>query len=67
MKTKKVLSTAVASALVAAQMVMPVMAAGGVSVDVPVTTKTAVIRVELPTTTAISIDQFMMDTSGTQI
>lgn len=35
--------------------------------DVPVTTKTAVIRVELPTTTAISIDQFMMDTSGTQI
>ena len=45
MKTKKVLSTAVASALVAAQMVMPVMAAGGVSVDVPVTTKTAVISV----------------------
>lgn len=67
MKRKKLLSTAVAGTLVAAQMVMPVMAADGGEVDVNVTTKTAVIRVEVPTTLAIAVDQFMMSGDNTQI
>lgn len=67
MNKKKVLSTAVASALVAAQMAMPVMAADGDTLDVDVTTKTAVIRVAVPTTMAIAVDQFMMNDAGTQI
>lgn len=67
MKGKKLLSTAVAGALVAAQMVMPVMAADTGSVQVPVTTKTAVIRVKVPTKLVIAVDQFEMETPGTQI
>lgn len=67
MKRKKLLSTVVAGALVATQMVMPVMAADGGEMDVEVTTKTAVIRVEVPTTMAIAVDQFMMTGDNTQI
>ena len=66
-RSKKVLSAAVAGTLVAAQMAMPVMAADGGQLDVGVTTKTAVIRVEVPTTLSIAVDQFMMEDSGTQI
>ncbi len=67
MKAKRFLSTAVAGAFVAAQMAMPVMAADGGEVDVDVTTKTAVIRVEVPTSMAVAVDQFMMANPGTQI
>ncbi len=67
MKNKKLLSTVVASALVAAQMAVPVMAANGGTVDVDVTTKDAVIRVEVPTSMEIAVDQFELGLAGSQI
>lgn len=67
MNRKKLVSTAVASALVAAQMVMPVMAADGGEVDVDVTTKTAVIRVQVPTALAVAVNQFEKGDTGSQI
>ena len=67
MKRKKLLSSAVAGMLVAAQMAMPVMAADGGSIDVDVTTKTGILRVEVPTTLAIAVDQFETTDAGTQI
>ena len=57
MKVKRILSTVVASALVAAQMAMPVMAADGGEVDVDVTTKTDLIRVQVPTTLELAVTQ----------
>lgn len=67
MKRRKLLSTAVAGTLVAAQLVMPVMAADGGEVDVDVTTKTAVIRVVVPTTLEVAVNQFEKDDAGSQI
>ena len=66
MRNKKVLSTVVASTLVATTMAMPVMAAGG-KVDVNVSTKDAVIRVEVPTKLEIAVDQFESVNAGSQI
>ncbi|MCI8938501.1 MAG: hypothetical protein HFH12_00700 [Dorea sp.] len=67
MRNKKLFATAVATAL-AATMAMPVMAApDGGSIDVPVTTKTAVIRVQVPTKMDISVNQFEMGDEGSQI
>lgn len=63
MKGKKLLSMVTAGTL-AATMAMPVMADGG-EVTVNVTTKTAVLRVEVPTTMAIAVDQFMLANGGT--
>ena len=57
MRNKKILSTVVASALAATTMAVPVMAADGGNIDVPVTTKTAVIRVQVPTKMDISVNQ----------
>lgn len=67
MRNKRFLSTVVATALVATTMAMPVMAADGGSVDVDVTTKNAVIRVEVPTALEIAVDQFEIAETGTQI
>lgn len=67
MKRKKVLSMAVVSALIAAQMAMPVMAADGGSLDVEVTTQSGVLRVEVPTTMSIAVDQFEIGNEGAQI
>lgn len=67
MRNKKLLSTVVASALVATTMAMPVMAADGGSVDVEVTTKTGVLRVKVPTTLAVAVDQFEIGNTGAQI
>nr|WP_300821996.1 hypothetical protein [uncultured Schaedlerella sp.] len=67
MRSKRFLSTVVATALVATTMAMPVMAADGGSVDVDVTTKNAVIRVEVPTSLEIAVDQFEIAETGTQI
>lgn len=66
MKGKKLLSMLTAGAL-AATMAMPVMAADGGSVDVDVTTKTGVLRVVVPTSLAIAVDQFETSDVGTQI
>lgn len=67
MKRKKLLSTAVAGMLVAAQMVMPVMAADGGGFNVDLTTKTGVLRVEVPTSMAVAVDQFEIGQTGAQI
>lgn len=66
MKRKKLLSMLTAGAL-AVTMVMPVMAADGGEVDVDVTTKTGILRVEVPTTLAVAVDQFETTNAGTQI
>ncbi len=66
MKGKKLLSMLTAGAL-AVSMVMPAMAADGGTVDVDVTTKTGILRVEVPTTLAIAVDQFETTDAGTQI
>ncbi len=67
MRNKKILSTVVASALAATTMAVPVMAADGGNIDVPVTTKTAVIRVQVPTKMDISVNQFEMGDGGSPI
>lgn len=67
MKNKRFLATVVATTLAATTMVMPVMAADGGSMDVNVTTKNAVIRVEVPTKMEISVNQFEMGDGGSQI
>lgn len=66
MKGKKLVSILTAGALVAT-MAMPVMAADGGTVDVDVTTKTGILRVEVPTTLAIAVDQFETSDTGSQI
>lgn len=66
MKRKKLLSTILTGALMATQMAMPVMAADG-QVDVDLTTKTGVVRVEVPTTMAIAVDQFEIGQVGAQL
>lgn len=73
MRNKKLLSTVVATALIASTMVMPVMAEDGTpatpsgSFDIDVTTKTGVIRVEVPTNMTMAVDQFEITHPGTQI
>lgn len=66
MKGKKLLSMFTAGAL-AVTMAMPAMAADGGEVDVDVTTKTGILRVEVPTTLAVAVDQFETTDVGTQI
>ncbi len=67
MRNKKLVSTVVASALVATTMAMPVMAADGGKVEVDVTTKDAIIRVAVPTALAVAVDQFEKVDAGSQI
>lgn len=68
MKRKKLLATAVASTLVAAQMVMPAAAAtGGGSVDVDVTNTDTVLRVEVPTSLQVAVDEYEIAKDGSQI
>lgn len=66
MNKKKLVSMLTAGAL-ATTMVMPAMAADGGSFDVDVTTKTGILRVEVPTTLAIAVDQFETSDAGSQI
>lgn len=67
MKGKKLLSMLTVGAL-AVTTVMPVMAADdGGEFEVGVTTKTGVVRVEVPTSMAIAVDQFEITHTGTQI
>lgn len=67
MRNKKLLSTVVASALVATTMAMPVMAADQGNVNVEFTTKNPVIRVQAPTSILAAVDPLEMNTAGTQI
>lgn len=66
MKGKKLVSVLTAGALAAA-MAMPAFAADGGEVDVDVTTKTGILRVEVPTTLLVAVDQFETTDVGTQI
>lgn len=67
MKSKKLLSTFMVSALVATTMAVPVMADDGGEVDVDVSTKTAVIRVVVPTSLQVAVNQFEKEDTGSQI
>lgn len=67
MRNKKMLSAMMAGALAVTTMAVPVMATNTGSVDVDLTTKNGVLRVEVPTTLAIAIDQFEISQTGAQI
>ena len=67
MRNKKLLSTIVATALVTTTMALPVVAADGGEVDVDVTTRTAVIRVQVPTSLEIAVNQFEKGDKGSQV
>lgn len=71
MRNKKLLSTVVAATMVASTMVMPVMAVDPTTesghVDVNLETKTAVIRVVVPTSMAAAVNQFEVNDAGSQI
>lgn len=68
MRHKKLLSTVMASALAVTTMAMPVMAAEQTgSVDVDISTKNGILRVEVPTKVAMTIDQFEITQTGAQI
>lgn len=69
MRNKKMLSAMMAGALAVTTMAVPVMATAtdGGQVDVDVTTKTGVLRVSVPTTLAIAVDQFEITQAGAQI
>lgn len=66
MRKKKLLSMVMAGTL-AMTMAMPVMAAEGDTVNVIVTTKSAILRVAVPTSLAVAVDQFEMSDSGVQV
>ncbi len=71
MRNKKLLSTVVSAAMVASTVVMPVMAVDSTTesghVDVNLETKTAVIRVVVPTSMAAAVNQFEVNDAGSQI
>lgn len=65
-KWKKLTTATMASALIAAQAVMQVSAAGG-TISADMSTKVPVIRVTVPTTMAVSVNEFQMGDEGSQI
>lgn len=60
------MSAVVASAVIATQAIMPVSAAGG-SISADVTTKSPILRVQVPTKMAVAINEFEMGDEGSQI
>lgn len=67
MSKKRLFAGVIASTLTIAQMAMPVMAADTGTFNVDLTTKTGVLRVQVPTTLAVAVDQFELTDVGTQI
>ena len=65
-KWKKVTTATVASAIIAAQAVMQVSAAGG-SINADMSTKVPVLRVKVPTAMAVSVNEFQMGDAGSQV
>ncbi len=65
-KWKKAATAAMAGAIMAAQALMPVSAAGG-SIDADMSTKTPVIRVVVPTQMAVAVNEFEMGDTGSQV
>jgi len=65
MKNKKLLSTVLAATLAATTMAVPVMAEdGGGDLTVEVGKATDVLRVQVPTTLAVKIDQYQLEQSA---
>lgn len=65
-KWKKLTTATVASAIIAAQAVMQVAAAGG-TIDADMSTKIPVLRVKVPTKMAVSVNEFQMEDVGSQV
>ncbi len=65
-KWKKLTTATVASAIIAAQAVMQVAAAGG-TIDAEMSTKIPVLRVAVPTKMAVSVNEFQMGDAGSQV
>lgn len=65
-KWKKLATATVASAIIAAQAVMQVAAAGG-TIDADMSTKIPVLRVAVPTKMAVSVNEFQMADAGSQV
>lgn len=65
-RTRKVVSAAALSAILAAQAVMSVAAADG-SINVDMSTKSPILRVNVPTKMAVSVNEFEMGDAGSQI
>lgn len=65
-KSKKAASAVALSVILAAQSLMSVSAAGG-SITADMSTKSPVIRVEVPTKMAVSVNEFEMGDTGSQI
>lgn len=65
-RCKKMLSAAVVSAILAAQTLMPVAAAGG-EITADMSTKSPVLRVAVPTKMAVSVNEFEKGDTGSQI
>lgn len=65
-KSKKALSVMAVSAILTAQSVMSVAAAGG-AIDAEMSTKSPVLRVDVPTKMAVSVNEFEMGDAGSQV
>lgn len=65
-KCKKVLSAAVVSAILAAQTLMPVAAAGG-EITADMSTMSPVLRVQVPTKMAVAVNEFEKGDAGSQV
>lgn len=67
-KCKKLMSAAVVSAIIAAQTLMPVSAAGNTGkIETDISTKTPILRVQVPTSMAIAVDEFTSSGDDSQI
>lgn len=67
-KCKKLMSAAVVSAIIAAQTLMPVSAAGNTGkIESDISTKTPILRVQVPTSMAIAVDEFTSSGDESQI
>lgn len=67
-KCKKLMSAAVVSAIIAAQTLMPVSAAGNTGkIESVISTKTPILRVQVPTSMAIAVDEFTSSGDDSQI
>lgn len=65
-KWKKAAAGAAAGAIIAAQAMMHVAAAGG-SINADMSTKIPVLRVVVPTSMAVSVNEFQMGDAGSQV
>ncbi len=65
-KWKKATSATVAGAIIAAQALMQVSAAGG-TINAEMSTKSPILRVQVPTKMAVAVNEFEMGDTGSQV